>query len=979
MTQTDQLNGAASIDELIVLLNSTEKTQTDTGRSSHVVTTKGGQVKTAFKVVDASSLIISNNQDGTINPAFPAELQPRDRTRLASKLQVQKIAASLRPEQLTDSGLSSQGSPIIGPDNVVESGNGRSMGIVRAYQQGQADDYRQFLIDHAADYGLSADEISKFKQPVLVRERQTDVDRAQFARDSNLSDLQEMSASEKAFSDSQFLSDNTMALFAPSDDGNLLAKSNMSFIHAFLREIGDNASAGLLTEDGRPTKQLIDRLQNAIFAKAYKDDRLVKLVSEEPDPDMRNILTALNVAASDFAQMSRVSGDNHKSTVSGLVDGIENVDDLDQQAIAALQEAINLVREAKDNGQAIEEVIAQRGLFEESTKEAESLALFIVSNNRSAKRMGAAFKLLASKINEEITHQQQAIGDMFGQVPVDLKSILSAVSAQIEDEFGEGKGLNFAMFEAAGGRKTLKDVLGGCTNCDDIEHVIDMLEPELSDYSRYAAAVNLLSSTTPDNQAALATYQKIAASVLPPSVRGINQSNMWIVANYFLGVFPTLKEYKALFLDGSPYQYLSLINHLIGEQYAVTDENIAMARQVSTMIYSFVKSNGLLPNIVQAVLKTQSIQWADVKPILDLAQKVSVESQITPQEAAERKDATIATGDKVISGAKPMEDRQETLKNNILANNDEAVSLIEKYGGIDAIYKACGYSANIENILAVAIGSFAGSYEMNKALLTIPTLDDGKFEQFDTFVKNYPDLYQSLTELRLKALSGKGAEAQGPDATAEPGTIPKVLSDMMESSSISKEQGDKFAQSINIPKTDQAYFDKVYGKGTVQENLSMIYRLVGGKLTTLKSIRLDKRKRGRSYASVSESLVVMRKGAGMDVLWHEIGHHIEFSNPVLLQMVKEHLRSRKINDRMIVSGTGSDAEYYFNCDFSHQYAGRSYNDVGNINDIDSLPCTEVISMGIQALVNPDYGRPSLEKGDNIVQLIVGYMQEAQRG
>ncbi len=36
---------------------------------------------------------------------------------------------------------------------------------------------------------------------------------------------------------------------------------------------------------------------------------------------------------------------------------------LDTQAIAALEEAINLVREAKDNGQAVEEVIAQRGVI----------------------------------------------------------------------------------------------------------------------------------------------------------------------------------------------------------------------------------------------------------------------------------------------------------------------------------------------------------------------------------------------------------------------------------------------------------------------------------------------------------------------------------------------------------------------------------------------------------------------------------------
>ncbi|HDI6079558.1 TPA: hypothetical protein PN946_005122, partial [Escherichia coli] len=173
-----------------------------------------------------------------INPAFPEELQPRDRTRLSSKLQVNRIASNLRPAQLTDSGMSSHGAPIVGPDNVVESGNGRSMGIWRAYEQGQADEYRQYLIDHAKEFGLNPDEISQMSMPVLVRERLTDVDRAQFARDSNISDLQEMAASEKAYADAQFLTESIMALFNPSDDGNLLARSNDAFIRAFLREIG---------------------------------------------------------------------------------------------------------------------------------------------------------------------------------------------------------------------------------------------------------------------------------------------------------------------------------------------------------------------------------------------------------------------------------------------------------------------------------------------------------------------------------------------------------------------------------------------------------------------------------------------------------------------------------------------------------------------------------------------------------------------
>ncbi|MBZ3802401.1 hypothetical protein K9O81_18695 [Leclercia adecarboxylata] len=458
---TTAIDNSAGVDSLVALVASLHYSQTGLGRTSFVVTSKGQEVKTGFKVIDARSLVISNNLDGTINPKFPAELQPRDRTRMSSKIQVSKIAGNLRPAQLTDSGLSSHGAPIVGPDDVVESGNGRSMGILRAYEQGQADSYRQYLIEHAGDYGLKAADIEKMDMPVLVRQRVTELDRAKFARDSNQSDLQEMAASEKAFVDAEMLDERLMAMFSPSEEGNLLARSNDAFIRSFMKEIGDTATAGLVTTDGRPTKQLIDRIQNAIFAKAYKDERLVKLVAEEPDPEMRNILTALNTAASDFAQMQMLSGDVHKQAVDGLVSGVEEVSGLDKQAIAALQDAINLVRQAKDSGQAIEEAIAQQGLFEETSKEAEALALFIVANNRSAKRIGAAFKKLAQKINAELTHQQQALGDMFGGGDLLLVDVLSAVSREIEEEFGEGKGLNFAMFESAAGAGDIDPYLAG--------------------------------------------------------------------------------------------------------------------------------------------------------------------------------------------------------------------------------------------------------------------------------------------------------------------------------------------------------------------------------------------------------------------------------------------------------------------------------------------------------------------------------------
>lgn len=431
-TVLKQIQAAPTVKALIEVI----RQAFNRGRSSFVVTGKGDEVKTRFKLVDAADLLVSNHQDGRINENYPQALQPRDRTRFSSKLQVNNISRSLRPAQLTDSGLSSHGSPIVGPDNVVESGNGRTMGIIRAYAEGKADNYREFLIQNARSYGISAAEVKSMQRPVLVRERLTDVDRTQFAKDSNLSDLQEMSASEKAFVDAESIEPEMMQLFQPSESGDILARSNDAFVRAFVTQIGATAAAGLLTEDGRPTRQLIDRLQNSIFAKAYKDERLVKMVSEEPDPEMRNVLTALNTAANDFAQMQILSGDIHKETVNTLVDGTEDVASLDKKALGALKGAVDLVRQAKETGQHITDVIAQMGMFENASDEAKALAMFIVQNNRSAKRMGKAFKLMADKINVELTHQQQAMGDMFGGGELSLQDILRQVSDELEAEGG---------------------------------------------------------------------------------------------------------------------------------------------------------------------------------------------------------------------------------------------------------------------------------------------------------------------------------------------------------------------------------------------------------------------------------------------------------------------------------------------------------------------------------------------------------------
>ena len=116
------------------------------GRPNPVKTAKGTRVATVLALVEADSLIVSHDPaSGNENPAFPQELQPRDRGRDSSIQWVQKVAASLDPDSLGRTSRADTGAPIIGPDHVVESGNGRSMAVKLAYQRGTADDYRQWL------------------------------------------------------------------------------------------------------------------------------------------------------------------------------------------------------------------------------------------------------------------------------------------------------------------------------------------------------------------------------------------------------------------------------------------------------------------------------------------------------------------------------------------------------------------------------------------------------------------------------------------------------------------------------------------------------------------------------------------------------------------------------------------------------------------------------------------------------------------
>jgi hypothetical protein len=89
-------------------------------------------------VVEAGAVLTSQDY------GYDRTFQPRQRDRAASQAQVRDIASNLDPERLGYSAEADRGAPIIGPDGIVESGNGRIPAVRRVYDENgpQAKAYR---------------------------------------------------------------------------------------------------------------------------------------------------------------------------------------------------------------------------------------------------------------------------------------------------------------------------------------------------------------------------------------------------------------------------------------------------------------------------------------------------------------------------------------------------------------------------------------------------------------------------------------------------------------------------------------------------------------------------------------------------------------------------------------------------------------------------------------------------------------------
>ena len=175
------------------------------------------------------------------------------------------------------------------------AGNGRIAGLQASYADNFAGDYRAAML---ADnqHGVDPSVIEGIQNPVLVRIMPKSYITPDIGDVSNIGVELKLSPVEKAKNDGNRVDLGSLSF---NEDGSI----NMQTVKQFVQGMPETELGELMDEDGMPTKIAIDRLNNAIFYKAYQSKPLLRLYAQAADEEAKTILSGLAKAASNVSQL----------------------------------------------------------------------------------------------------------------------------------------------------------------------------------------------------------------------------------------------------------------------------------------------------------------------------------------------------------------------------------------------------------------------------------------------------------------------------------------------------------------------------------------------------------------------------------------------------------------------------------------------------------------------------------------------------
>ena len=329
---------------------------------STVITDDGKEFNVVYKVVSADDVVASNlPTDGLpVNSKYPSAMQPRNRQRVAMQEQINSMSNNLRPADLTESRNLNQGAPVIKSDGAVLNGNGRTIAIQKAWLNGKADKYKQYLLDNAEKLGINPADIEGTEHPILVR-----VVQDKLSKDDIMSMInsttggQRMSPSEQAKVDSGKIKSSTLNQYVAGSD--LTSAANRNFLRDVLADIiSPSERNAYYSKEGAINQDGVLRAQRALFALAYGDDTLLDAFSEAVNEEAKNFSNALKANAPLVARLQQLIKTGN-STDLGLQKNLVS-------AVKALKEAVIAGKPAKSIWQ-------EMSMFEDTEHSPETIAI----------------------------------------------------------------------------------------------------------------------------------------------------------------------------------------------------------------------------------------------------------------------------------------------------------------------------------------------------------------------------------------------------------------------------------------------------------------------------------------------------------------------------------------------------------------------------------------------------------------------------
>ncbi|WP_420104508.1 hypothetical protein [Bosea sp. (in: a-proteobacteria)] len=381
------------------------------GRTGRVFDAEGRAVDVQYQIADAASLVTSHGHDLTPNPLYPPQLQPRDRSRAGSAEQINEIASRLEPARLGPSSDAATGAPIVGPDGIVESGNGRVLALQRVLEaDGQkATQYRAWLEAQGYDIGDIAN-------PVLIARRLTDLDepeRVAFTDAANRATAMRLSPAEQARADARLLDGEILSKAQP---GDIASAANRPFVRDALARLPQAERAGLYDQGGALSVEGRRRLEAALTARAYGDADLLAKALEATDNNIRAIGGAMMDAAASWVRM-------RDAALSGAIPAHMDI-------TADLLDAARLVARARDSGVKVADLAAQAGMFGDEISATGRVMLEAFFHDADMRRPVARAKLgefLRGYADEAMKNSSDA--RLFGE-PLNAGEILSGLGSR---------------------------------------------------------------------------------------------------------------------------------------------------------------------------------------------------------------------------------------------------------------------------------------------------------------------------------------------------------------------------------------------------------------------------------------------------------------------------------------------------------------------------------------------------------------------